>query len=258
MKKAILISGQQRGDWRNNIERLKRCFPGAHVYTSTWWGEDGSEYDYKPRRPDIHYHPTLEVRQYPSLNSYPKESLLQPTESSRSMNKRTKWGTLQILHHDMLQRRVHSFGKKYDLIIRARFDTIVSEKVDWDAYCKRSFDENIAMGFDIRNAESREQKYTFDKLHQIERSWPVSSTQLNRDWAFTLLDPLIIHPRFLWDSKRVWKLHEERKLQTGEFGWYQILSEPFGHNHVSTYGGAMVEKFYNQAKKQGLIDKIYI
>lgn len=45
------------------------------------------------------------------------------------------------------------------------------------------------------------------------------------------MDLLIIHPRDLFDKKRMWQLHEDKKLIAAEMGWYQVLSQPYGDNH---------------------------
>ena len=49
-----------------------------------------------------------------------------------------------------------------------------------------------------------------------------------------LFDQLIIHPKKIFNTDNVWKLHKEKLLLAAEFGWWQVLSK--NNNHISISG----------------------
>jgi hypothetical protein len=258
MKVALLISGEIRGNWNDNKDRLRRCFPDADIYTSAWNAKKyGVDVDHEPEDfvPKMHYHPAIDVDPYPIHESRERSKNWLSGKGSFTTRFRelTAKQTVQILYHDQLIRRVTS---DYDIIIRARWDTVVSEKIDWSKLVKKSFDENRAIGFDgsaVRNRDKvkkRHGNFSFDGLVEITTNNPTVSNEQTLDWAFRLQDQLIIHPRKLWNSNLVWKLHKNRKLQIGGIGWYQVLSEPYGDNHLCYYGGATIERYILESKKK--------
>jgi hypothetical protein len=48
-------------------------------------------------------------------------------------------------------------------------------------------------------------------------------------------DFMIIHRADRFDPDHVWGLYEDKKLLTGEGGWFQIMAQPY-HNEV--YNGS--------------------
>jgi len=81
--------------------------------------------------------------------------------------------------------------------------------------------------------------------------WPKKdspSPGISNDWGGYIMDPMIFHPRDIFDHDLMWKLHNEHKLMAAEMGWYQILSQPYGDNHESVYGGAQIEKYLSSTK----------
>jgi len=72
---------------------------------------------------------------------------------------------------------------------------------------------------------------------------------VSNDWGGYIMDPLILHPREIFDVDRAWTLHEEKKLLPAERGWYQVLSQPYNDNHESIYGGAQIEKYLSQTNQ---------
>ena len=51
-----------------------------------------------------------------------------------------------------------------------------------------------------------------------------------------LLDQLIIHPRKMINYDYIMKLHKDKKLRAAEYGWHQVLSEPYKDNHRNWHG----------------------
>jgi hypothetical protein len=130
----------------------------------------------------------------------------------------------QILIHNHMMRNI----PKCDIVIRARFETIVADNIDWSEYIKQSYDDIITLGFNtiFGNTDGR---YGY---HRTIREGPDDDTQ------FFINDALIIHPYDSWDCELVDRLYKEKRLIGAEEGWYQILSEPFGIYHKSYHGGA--------------------
>lgn len=242
MKTAILVSGLINGSWENNIEKLGSIFPDADVFTATWKGRgDDDKVDYVFDEPTVNYNPTLDTKPYPKYKS------IQFKKLAKRDNVKLQNTTKQLLIHDLLLNEVCP-NDEYDMIIRMRFDTHISThpSIDWNDLLSKSYQENITLGFANRNS-----RYNFKHgLLELEQYYPPvdkpiqdSGKTRTNDWAYYVLDPLIIHPRKLWDSKRLWDLHYQQKLHGSENGFYQILSEPYGDKHVCYYGAAIIERF---------------
>jgi len=233
MKVALCVSGQLRGDWRKNLERLKECFPTADVFTATWGQNDSVTYSFE--EPTIHYHPVLDTEPYQTHKAieYKKRCA-----TDDGLKDKTSHRTKQILAHDMMLDKIDN---DYDIIVRTRFDCIISPEIDWNKYLEQSLEENCALGFGIRSSRWS----IIEVIKEIPQYWcpvdkPVPATGINQtnDWNYFLLVILIIHPRSLWDGDEVKRLHEEKELKVAEWGWYQVLST--NDNHRSFYGGCKV------------------
>ena len=138
----------------------------------------------------------------------------------------TKHWTKQILIHDYLLKKIPS---DYDMIIRTRFDTIVSKEINFVEFIEGSYYENYAIGFNTR----------------YEKVWLRHNELLEFVPHFNVghvNDALILHPRNLWNSQLVETLHNSKELQAAETGWWQILSEHYGDNHQNFHGGVYIDK----------------
>ncbi len=246
MKIAILVNGQIRGKWKRNISRMQGRFPDADVFTSTWSGKGNDKIvDFVHDQPSIDYHPTLDTEPVPKWKSIQYKKNMQ-LGTDPLLRKQAQYRTMQILGYDRL---LNEISDEYDMCVRMRFDTYISldPSIDWTSLIKRSYDENVAIGFGCRDSRWT---HGVNKLQELPRFYPpidksvkgdgISNTN---DWAYYIMDPLIIHPRKLWDSKRVWDLHKNKQLRNAENGWYQILSEPYEDSHVCYYGGAHIERY---------------
>lgn len=242
MKTAILISGIIKGNWERNIERVKSIFPDADLFTATWKGYgDDDKVDYVFDEPTVNYHPTLDTQPYPKYKTIEFKRLTKRDDVKR------KNTTKQLLIHDKLLEKVCP-NDEYDMIIRMRFDTYVSthSSINGNDLLTKSYKENITLGFG--NRDTRHDFHSgLIKLEQyyppVDRPIDDRSVTRTNDWSYYVMDPLIIHPRKLWDSKMVWDLHYKQKLKGAENGWYQILSEPYGSNHECYYGVAHIDRF---------------
>lgn len=237
MKVAVCISGICRGDITRNLIHLRSHFPYDYFF-ATWKGkpchlENTKFYD----EPKINYHPIKDIKDPygPKLKAQ-KEGLHDGTYG-KDFYDRTLNHTKQILIHDML---LQDIPEEYDMIIRARFDTYLSPNVNFTKYLAKSYNQKIAIGFGTRTSRHRD----INVITEIPKIYPDGKNpHVSQDWGWYIMDPLIMHPRELWDSTRVKKLHEEKNLMAAEWGWYQILSEPYNDSHLSVYGGAQIEKY---------------
>lgn len=247
MKVAVCISGICRGNIKRNVDHLKQHFPYDYFY-ATWTGKESSVHSslsgvkcYSYDEPEMHYHPIKDISGPPAPKLMTQKQACETKRWGQGMGEswynRTKHHTKQILIHDML---LQDIPEEYDMIIRARFDTYVSPNVNFAEYLQRSYQRNIAVGFGTRASRHK----NINTMVEIAKIYPNGKDgSISQDWGWYLMDPLIMHPRKLWDHNRVKDLHENKQLAAAEFGWYQILSEPYGDSHTSVYGGAQIEKY---------------
>lgn len=251
MKVAILASGLPKGDWRKNLKKFKKIFGDVDLYTAGWDREDVKyrEFlDYLFEEPEVLYHPVDDTQPYPTekCHAYKKRKL---------MHKKTQHAHKQIIIHDRLLNAVDP-DSKYDLIIRIRFDTWLSDEVDFRPFMERSIKENCAIGFGCRPSRHKNLNVLAELPHYRppnhgQKDHPdygksektKSQIEKTQDWAYNLMDPLIFHPRKLWDTELVNRLFNEKQLKCAEWGWYQVLSEPYGESHLCVYGGAQIERY---------------
>lgn len=230
MKVALCISGVASANAKQNVERLKSAFPYADVYTATWRSyEHNYPADFVFDEPSLDYHPVLDLPQYPGVSAQLRmDASIGNAHSSDHDNRMWKdiiphW-TKQILIHNYLLTKISG----YDIIIRSRFDTIVSDKVPWEHWVEKSMEEDVAIGFNTRAW------VLWNKLHEM----------IEYHEGYHLPDALIIHPRDLWDCELIEELHNNKKLHAAEAGWFQVLSEiPNNYFHYGYHGGAFIEKY---------------
>ena len=244
MKIGICISGICRGNLEKNIQSIKNHFSGDYFY-GTWdthvlpkYLKDANIFYIK--EPTMDYHPILDVDDLkaPKLKTIKKQMTIPSNLNTTEYRNRTLHHTKQILIHNEMMKKIDS---SYDMIIRLRYDTFLSSRVDLNSYLKKSYKDNIAIGFGTRTSRHK----NINILYEIPKIYPTENppASVSQDWGWYLMDPLIFHPRNLWDTNLVDRLHKEKKLLPAEYGWYQILSEPYGDNHLSVYGGAQIEKY---------------
>ena len=240
MKPAICISGVARGNINRNIRHLKSAFPDIPMFFSTWEEtKNGISEEYKSSyypEPQMHYNPwrdCLTDSPHPKYQAYKKEFI---NKTGISHQNKLLNATKQLIAHAY---QLADIPEEYDMIIRTRWDTIVSDTADFSKYLEQSYNDKIAIGFAIRGG-----RWIFlNKFKDIEHVFITENTDQmwSRDWSYWLNDNLIFHRRDAYDTALVHKLHEEKRLWPAEYGWYQLLSVM--DNHHCVYGGAALEKF---------------
>jgi len=230
MKIAVLYSGQYR-DYLNVpilLEEHNRIFEKlpheVHKFYSTW----NTCKSHIPEilyfeEPNIDYNPVLDVHfkdhgekwsqmkslagDNDSFKAPPKSLLGNYKWLNKSRNKNTFLnGTKQILAHSFIFDSIAGF--EYDCIIRMRWDIKIKNEFDMNFFIEESITHNKAIGIG---------KYFINR--SIENKY--------------LADNIIIHPPELFNSKLVYELTEKKQLRFAEWGWYQILGEPYDDTHSS-------------------------
>lgn len=223
MKIALCISGQIRSDAQKNVERLEKYFEPDTTVLATWSNQDTNiEKMLYYEEPVMHYNPALEID-----GDIPQTYM---KYIRNGMAKRDFWKhrTKQILIHAYLLRDI---SEKYDMIIRARFDTIISDVVEVKNLLRESYDHNKAIGFYVPKGQN------LKHLNKLEKHDKNHNRCLEH-----LVDHLIMHPRKLFDIEKTLSMHEQKKLIVAETGWWQVLSKDHNSNHDCYLGFAGVDK----------------
>lgn len=232
MKVAVCVSGLPRSsireDVRPNIERLEENFPDADFYFSTWLSQREYISKYFPDKtvaffpePKVDYHPFVDV----DVDFHEVTPKLEKTINQAKQNKvfreTSSHQTKQILAHAYA---VDYITSDYDIIIRARWDTWTAKnaKKHFNNFAKIAAAMNCAVGFGTL------------KEHWGMFNQPFNISDNEGYHHNFLFDQLIIHPKKIFNTYNVRKLHKEKLLLAAEFGWWQVLSK--NNNHISISG----------------------
>lgn len=231
MKIAVCFSGLYRKNISINPHYLhanyEKAFPDADFFYHTW-----DEYItdipviyhdalFSCPEPFLDYHPVFDVSvssPHPKFPEYKKGNI--PDTKKTKLLRQTK----QMLGHADLLSKI---PQDYDVIVRARYDVNIWD-VNYDKFLNMAA-EGTPVGF----ATKLKQGQQFGKLHEATKE--DEETCLGH-----LPDYMIIHNPKKFDSDYVFRLHREQNLLPGEWGWWQVLSEPYGDNHRVFCGYAQI------------------
>jgi hypothetical protein len=244
MKIAICITGLPKGNYKEAYKRFEKVFPNVPIYSATWDYERSNKNlpasTFFFEQPTMHYHPLADI---------PKD-IMPPVYKTWLLREKAKKGdkisngTFQILCHSLL---LKSMPGDYDMIIRSRWDTHISSKVDFHSLLQDSYNNKKAIGFGVRTSRYKK----LHTLHKLPHIWPERhgpTPGVSNDWGGYIMDPMIFHRRDMFNHSLCWTLHNEKKLMSAERGWYQLLSQPYNDNHDCFYGGAQLEQFMKQTQ----------
>jgi len=223
MRVALCVSGKWTGEDYTNF--LRERIPHDEFYTATYTGiEMPFEPDFRMDEPENTYHSLFDTQPNPDSESEGRRDILGRDEHKilseyRKYKKASEHWHKQILLHAWICEQIET-----DIIIRARFETIVSNQIDWQEWIDKCYDEEIPIGFNTRTEGDANQYH-----HDLMRATEV---------GFYINDALIIHPKKVLEWDYVNHLYKEKKLRGAEEGWYQVLSESQGHYHMCYHGGA--------------------
>lgn len=247
MRIAVLVSGALNSKWRhdsrhdnrpellNNI-RLREKFPDADFYYASW---KGYENDFKHLFPNeectfydepvMNYHPYKDIPKAQHISEFYETTMKWAAKGGEERFEWTIHHTKQILIHMWL---VDQIKDKYDIIVRARFDTLIYKDADFSSYVKDTLDNYRANCFGAYGSAA------FENIYELN---PKKGTY-NYRWLDRYADFLIIHPTNFSNKTFVDALHKDKILHAGEFGWYQALNhnKPKHRNH---FGWVFANKF---------------
>ena len=238
MQVALLISGIARQHTERNIKAMLPHF-GEDCFFATWSSHTNefsnlfrtSTYE----EPTIQYNPWTDTRcecASPKYHAYRKEFESGKYPKGHKLEHATK----QLIGHAL---QLRDIPVEYDLIVRARWDTYVSSRVDFTKYLEEAYNDNKAIGFAIRGGRHTDIN-TF-KEYQGQYWTNETPQSVSRDWMYWLNDNLIIHRRDAFDVDKALRLDKQSRLLPAEYGWYQMLS--VDDNHKCVYGGAAIDRF---------------
>lgn len=263
MKIGIFISGQLRLSPEKTdliLELLSSGFPGAEFAYCVW------DYDYANCQALLDNLDNVEIVEDFSIDYSPYED--NPTASEhyqykkklKNPNERHLHQTKQILLHDKL---VQKYGSKYDVIVRCRWDTVVSPIIDFTKYAEKVYSDPCVMSICTRSdywdtiihiGENHGSHYPFIK-HRDRKTGKITEPKC---FDMFLDIGLILHRYEDWNSELVQRLHNEKKLLAAEFGWWQVMVNGTKHNQWAHYdGGASIYRSVNR-KDRELIEKLML
>ena len=208
MKVAVVCGGVVRGNIERNFSRFDYCFKSLKpdYFFSHWKDETNTKqlykflesfpYDskvYEWDRPPLTYHPWGDIPDEVMPESKKFWGLRDVVNGKKPGNvpDKVKNSARQILNHAMFLDEIDS---KYDMIIRVRYDTLISMRIDWVSWIKESYNDGKAIGFGIR--DGRWNKWHSQK--RIPQRYPKDDKEadiIGYDWASSIIDPMMFHPR---------------------------------------------------------------
>ena len=234
---AVCVSGLAREGYKEVIERAKKVFPYNFFYMQ-WEGYPQPdvpvcEYFIEPV---YNYHNLLDTKYRPECAVLKRVTRTPNGKIFRKAGllEQTRTNSKQILAHYWL---VNKLPAQYKTIIKLRYDSVVSNQVDFTPFIERARCGTV-VGFaggefggdmDAPLREHSSNKHT-ECFH------------CRRCTGFYLFDHVIFHPRE--KLKNVEKLFNEKNLLGAEWGWHQILCHQWceDNNYVNVTGGNRLVK----------------
>lgn len=220
---AICISGLARDGYEVALKNIRKVFPYDTFYLH-WdgYGKINVPNCVYVSEPEYDYHSTLDTITKPNCKIWDKVNRLPnpPNDPGGKMwwkpdyYNRTKGASKQLLAHYYL---LNTLPENYNIIIRVRYDLIVSSKVDFKPYLNM-VQKGVSVGF----AGSRPNIYGPDT-----KLTPHINCNCNKCSNWYIWDHMYFHPRDKF--KNVEKLYKEKNLLGAEWGLYQILCHQW-HN----------------------------
>jgi hypothetical protein len=227
---AVCVSGLARDGYQEAIETAKKTFP-YDFFFAHWKGRPVPSVDncLLVDEPEYGYHNLLETTIKPKCNIWKRYTKRPNGKIFRKpdLMAKTKDHSKQILIHQTL---VDSLDKKYDTIIRVRYDTIFSLKQDFSELVK------LGLGGTIIGLAGSMPGADLDAQIKIHKH-----NDCRRCQGWYLWDHMIIHPRH--KLKNSYNFFHKNNLLGAEWGWYQVLCHQWkDDNYVNAEGGNVLLK----------------
>jgi len=219
-KAAIVVSGLLPKNPEEIKQRIENSFGECYdIYYGAWEHENQKQHDWIDFFPDVdmHYNPYKEQHEVAiqklreGVSGQEKERY----ESSLRERSKGKHRSKQILIHGRMIKH-NELDRKYPVIMRFRWDLEWGNKL---LECLLTYTETVANSkrpvcFLPNNSES------FDP-------------QLTQHFG----DCLIIHHASRFDIDYMEELHNQKRLQGGESGWWQMLCEAYKKKPAACWEG---------------------
>lgn len=256
MKIGVFVSSQIRDnvkDTRRNLIFMKEAFPSSDLILGVWDYQESLAFDYVDlakeafiiKEPIIHYEPYIDNPN--ALETYQYQKKL------KSPNDRHKHQTKQILAHNRL---MEHYGKQYDVIVRARWDTVVAVTINFIPYIKEALEESKVLSIGTR-MDYHKEIFTIGEFSSTDypylrhRNSKTNKITVSETCEMLLDNGIIIHSTNDWNVELVQKLHTSKRLLAAEFGWYQVL---IGNDQTKKWkhydGGACLSRSIIKEERQ--------
>ena len=227
MKVAVIFTGlvrPQKNLYDHSIETMKSLFPNADFFYTTWKGYE--EYDWMTsyyEEPKIKYFADYQIfkaniKQMREINN---PSDLKYKALRNRIRDRKKARNL-IKQHLGYALAFEEHVTNHDIAIRVRYDLKFSDDItfeDMDQACDLVYGSERPIGIGALHPDIIKP----GQLTLCDKTIP------------TIGDFMIIHRADRFDPVHVWGLYEDKKLLSGEGGWWQIMAEPY---HKEVYNGS--------------------
>jgi hypothetical protein len=231
---AVCVSGLARPGYKQALEIAKSVFP-YDTFHMHWKGYDAPGVDQCKYfdEPHYDYHNLTETKYKPDCHiwrRYTKEGTGKIYRKPGLLEK-TRANSKQTLAHYWL---VNTLPEKYTTIIKLRYDTLLSTKVDFEPLLKKCIEQDTVIG--IAGSSPGKDVDMPLKVHSYQ--------DCRRCPGPYLWDHLIFHPR--WKLKNVEKLWREKNLMGAEWGFYQVLHHQWNdNNYLNVEGGNVLTAHAN-------------
>ena len=251
LKIAVCFSGQLRGSYEQNIYRFKKMLPDADYFFSTWHNQSIEPFiNIVHQEPRSHYHPAkthfktaievlkkirkdeIDIKQLPQRfinDPDPLAKLKKECETTIHARLKSRNHMKQHIAHAMIVRDLID-QKKYDIIIRVRYDAFCRAELKCHIkdYCDIVYDKCTPIGF-----------HSFNHSRSIEECIK-APIKLQSLYTMGVHDFVIIHKADMFDWARTLYLYKTKQLGAAEYGWWQILCEPYGTYAIDCTGIAKI------------------
>lgn len=225
---AVCVSGLAREGYKEAIVLAQKIFPYDFFYMQ-WKNYPIPNVPSCEifEEPVYNYHNLLDTKYKPDCNIW-KRYTNPGGKIFRKLGllEKTKHNSKQILAHYWL---VKTLPKKYKTIIKLRYDTLLSTKVNFNLLLEKA-QQGINIG--IAGSAPGGDIDAPLKIHTYK--------DCKRCTGPYLWDHLIFHSRE--KLQNVEKLFKEKNLLGAEWGWHQVLCQQWGEetNYINTAGGNLL------------------
>lgn len=257
MRLGIFITGQLRESESSRsqvIQLLQDAFPDATFVYGTWKTEDCNWLKHLPNGENVRLFDEFDIDYSPYIDNPKVNMHWQYQKKLKKHNPRHLHQTKQILQHNWLMKE---FGDQFDVIVRTRWDVIVSPFITFDNVVKECYNTPSTISCTVRGSFRRPFFHFYGRV-DWKNSHVLYETEqgkkFTRDFSNykMLLDAgIILHRSEDWSTDLIDKLHSEKKLLAAEFGWYQALVENTSHKQwIHNDGGCVLARTLTKNERE--------